>query len=151
MSNIKSVEDLRAAILHLESLQKQQGMALKSELFVSLENLKPSRIILDTFEDLSQKKEFRWTVLSIGVGFAGALLTRAISQGTIAQPLKKALGYLLVLTATQAVARHPDKFKAAGKFCFDLLRSKRPQRLLSGASEASATPFDRQVKPINRY
>jgi hypothetical protein len=151
MSNIKSVEDLRAAILHLESLQKEQGMALKSEFFVNLESLKPSRIIMDTFDDLSHKKEFRLTLLSIGVGFAGALLTRAISRGAVAQPVKKALGYLLLLTATQAVARYPDKFKAAGKFCFDLLRSNRPQRLMSGSSEMLTTPFDRQSKPVNRY
>jgi hypothetical protein len=151
MSNIKSIEDLRAAILHLESLQKQQGMALKSELFVSLESLKPSRIIQDTFEDLSQKKEFRWTLLSIGVGFAGALLTRAISQGTVAQPFKKALGYLLVLTATQAVARHPDKFKAAGKFCFDLLRSNRKREPMTKPFFALKTPNEVRTRESNQF
>jgi len=150
MSDIKSVEDLRAAILHLESLQKQQGKALKSELLVSVESLKPSSLIRATFKDLSQSQEFRWTVLSVGVGLTTALLSRAISRGAVKQPAMKVLGYLVVLAATEVVARNPDRIKAAGKFCFDLLRSRRNREYAHGFSEVLSASGDHQLLETNR-
>jgi len=115
MEKISSENDLKAAILHLESKQTEEGKILKMQYLQAYESMKPINIIKSTFKEVSASPALKDELFNISVGLAAGYVSKILFQGTSHSPLRKLFGTVLMFGITNAVAKHPEVVKSVGR------------------------------------
>jgi hypothetical protein len=123
MEQIKTQNELRAAILRLESQQAEEGKALKEQFHLAYNSIKPANIILNTLKDLGESSLVQDGFLNTTVGLGTGYLSKILFQGVVKSPIKKLLGSALMFGITNIVAKNPDSIKAMAKKIFNLFGS----------------------------
>lgn len=120
MEQIKTQQELRAAILRLEYQQTEEGSALKEQIHLAYNSVKPANIILNTLKDLGDSSFVKDGFLNTTVGLGTGYLSKMVFQGVVNSPIKKLLGSALMFGITNVVAKNPDAIKAMAKKFFNL-------------------------------
>jgi hypothetical protein len=115
MEKISSENDLKAAILHLESKQTEEGKILKMQYLQAYESMKPINIIKSTFKEVSASPALKDELFNISVGLAAGYVSKILFQGTSHSQLRKLFGTVLMFGITNAVAKHPEVVKSVGR------------------------------------
>jgi hypothetical protein len=115
MEKISSENDLKAAILHLESKQTEEGKILKMQYLQAYESMKPINIIKSTFKEVSASPALKDELFNTSVGLAAGYVSKILFQGTSHSPLRKLFGTVLMFGITNAVAKHPEVVKSVGR------------------------------------
>jgi len=76
MKNIKSTDELKAAILQLENRQIIQEQLLKEQFNIVYNSLKPLNLIKNTIRDLISSKEIQEDI----IGYAGNVVADFVSK-----------------------------------------------------------------------
>lgn len=129
MEQIKTQQELRAAIFRLEYQQSEEGRALKEQFQAAYNSVKPANIILNTLKDLGESSMVQDGFLNTSVGFGTGYLSKMVFQGLVNSPIKKLLGSALMFGITNVVAKNPDAIKAMAKKIFNLFGSHSTEKV----------------------
>jgi hypothetical protein len=114
MEKINTENELRAAIVQLETTQAVEGKILKEQFHLTYESVKPINLIKSTLKEASASTEVKDSLLNISVGLAAGYFSKKLFEGVSHEPLRKLLGTALMLGITTAVAKNPVAVKAVG-------------------------------------
>jgi len=125
MQTINSVNDLKAAILLLQSRQEEEAQMLKAQFHLTTESVKPINLIKSAFKQVTGLEETKGDLVSSSVGLATGFFSKMLFERFSNNPLKKLVGTALLLGINNIVAKNPGAIKSAGNFLFSAIRRKR--------------------------
>lgn len=123
MHTINSDTDLRAAILHLESVQAEEAKLLKAQFHLAYDSIKPINLIKNTLRKAAESHEIKDNIVSTAVGLTTGYLSKMLFESMSDSPFKKILGVALQFGITTVVANHPEVVKAVGNGIWEILSS----------------------------
>jgi hypothetical protein len=115
MEKINSTALLKAAIVALETQQNNEGKILKEQYMAAYESIKPVNLIKNTFREVTASPDLKDELFNTSIGLAAGYLSKMLFQGASHSPVRKLFGTVLMFGITNAVAKHPEVIKAAGK------------------------------------
>ena len=128
MEKINSTAQLKAAIFDLETRQNNEGKILKEQYIVAYESIKPVNLIKSTFKEVAASPDLKDELLNTSIGLAAGYLSKMLFQGASHSPLRKLFGTVLMFGITNAVAKHPEVIKAAGKGLLKIIAGGRDKQ-----------------------
>jgi hypothetical protein len=114
MENINSVVLLKEAIINLELKKIEQGRLLKEQFNIIRENLKPSTIIRNTFDEVKSSPNLRSNIIGAVLGLSAGYFSKRLVGGTTGKPFRRLLGNLLQMGITAVVAK-PNLLQTLGQ------------------------------------
>ena len=124
MEKINSTILLKAAILQLETKQSNEGKILKEQYLNTYESMKPINLIKSTFREVTASPDLKDELFNTSVGLVAGYLTKMLFQGASHSPVRKLFGTVLMFGITNAVAKHPEVVKSAGKGLLKIIIGK---------------------------
>lgn len=115
MYTINSSVQLKEAISELEIRKKEQGRTIKEKFYTIKENLKPSNIIRNTFEEVAISPKLRLNLLGAALGLGAAYFSRKLVVGRSVNVFRKILGSVLQLGISAVVAGKPGLLQNIGQ------------------------------------
>lgn len=125
MKNISSSADLKNAIQILEVEYGNQALALKEQVFLAYESVKPVNLIKNALHDISASPYLIDNILGTALGIASGFLTNTIFVGASGNMVRKLLGSVLQFGVSNVVADHPDTIKTYGQMIMKYFLRKR--------------------------
>lgn len=116
MQNITSGEELKDAILLLESERDEKVKDLKEQFLFTYEALKPANLIKNAISDITTSPDILENVLGSVIGMVTGFLSRKIMVGGTSNVFKRLFGTVLQFVVTNYVSRHPEAIKAFSQF-----------------------------------
>ncbi len=110
MKKITNAIELKEAIQELEIKQVNEGIAIKEQLNVIKENIKPVNLIKNTFKEAAVSSSIKDNMLTGIIGLVAGYLTKKVVFGSTVNPIKKMAGTLLQI----AVAGSAPQIKSVG-------------------------------------
>lgn len=104
MKKVSSNEELDAAIIRLKAQKDRDFEVLKSQMSISYEELRPSKIVKRIIVDLKEEPEVKDNILGSVVSLATGYLTKRLLIGKSNSFLKSVMGYLVQIGATKIVS-----------------------------------------------
>jgi len=123
MQNIITENDLRVAILQLESRQADEGKVLKAQFLVAVESIKPINLIRSTLMEAAESTDLQDNMINSSIGLSAGYLSKVLFQGFSNSPLKKLLGTALMFGIKNLVAQNPEVVKSLGRGLFKIVRN----------------------------
>jgi hypothetical protein len=114
MENINSAVLLKEAIVNLEIRKLEQGRLIKEQLNTIKEDLRPSTIIRNTFDEVKSSPNLRSNILGAILGLGAGYFSKKLVAGTTGKPFRRILGNLLQMGITAAVAK-PTLLQSLGQ------------------------------------
>jgi hypothetical protein len=114
MENINSAVLLKEAIINLELKKIEQGRLLKEQFNIIRENLKPSTIIRNTFDEVKSSPNLRSNIIGALLGLGAGYFSKRLVGGTTGKPFRRLLGNLLQMGITAVVAK-PNLLQTLGQ------------------------------------
>ena len=130
MQPIKTDILLSETIARLELQQAAQGKELRKLFHQAYDSLQPSNIVTNMVEELTTSDKFTDMVMGSSVGLAVGFVSKKLIVGASDNPLRQLVGNGVMLTVANLLAHHPDTLKRMGKKLFDLLKSKKAERVV---------------------
>lgn len=129
MEKIKSIKELRDAIVQLESKQLEDKRLLKEQFVSTYESLRPINLIKTTIKDLIASPDLKSNLFSAFLGIAAGYLSKRATFGLSHNPLKNILGSFLQLGVSNVVAKKSGGIKS---FLLGLVRKFSSKRKING-------------------
>jgi len=123
MEKIITENDLRAAILQLESRQTEEGKLMKEQFLVAVESIKPINLIKNTLREAVGSEDLQDNVLNSSLGFSAGYISKILFQGATSSPLKKIIGTALMFGIKNLIAQNPEIVKSGGRAIFNFVRN----------------------------
>jgi hypothetical protein len=125
MQNITSSKELKEAIQLLEVEQAANGQLFKEEFLITLESLKPIKLIEGTLKEIISSPYVTNNFLGTGIGLAAGYLSKKIIVGGSGNILRKLFGSFLQLGVTNLISQHPGAVKSFGMYVIEQIFSKK--------------------------
>ena len=122
MQMIITENDLRTAILELESKQDLEGKLLKEQFLVAVESIKPINLIKSTLRDAATSDDLHDNVINSTIGLSAGYIIKTLFQGASGGPIKRILGTAIMFGIKNLVARNPETVKSGGRVIFNFIR-----------------------------
>jgi len=123
MGTIITENDLRAAIILLESRQTSEAKLMKDQFLVAVESIKPINLIKSTFLEAAESPDLQNNLINSTVGMSAGFISKLIFQGISGSPIKRILGTALMFGIKNLVAHNPETVKTWGKVFFTALKN----------------------------
>jgi hypothetical protein len=123
MEKIITENDLRVAILQLESRQTEEGKLMKEQFLVAVESIKPINLIKNTLREAVGSEDLQDNVLNSSLGFSAGYISKILFQGATSSPLKKIIGTALMFGIKNLIAQNPEIVKSGGRAIFNFVRN----------------------------
>lgn len=123
MQTIVTENDLRAAILQLESKQANEARLMKEQFLVAVESIKPINLIKSTFIEAAESGDLQDNLINKSLGLSAGYVTKVLFQGTSGGPVRKILGTVLMFGIKNLISRNPETVKTWGRVVFGLVRN----------------------------
>jgi hypothetical protein len=112
MEKIKSIKELREAIVQLENKQLEDKRLLKEQFMVTYESMKPVNLIKSTIKYLITSPDLRNDFLSTALGLVVGYLSKKATFGSSHNSLKRLLGTFLQLGVSNVVTKNAVGIKS---------------------------------------
>jgi len=115
MDKIDSVVLLKEAILELELKRAEQGRILKEQFQIIKENLRPSNIIQNTFNEVATSPKLRSNLMGALFGLAAGYFSKKLVAGKNGSPIRRIIGNVLQVGITAMIAKKPYLLQTIGQ------------------------------------
>jgi len=105
-------QSLKFNIELLEQKQADDLLQLKAQVLISLESIKPSNLIKDTFTELTADPEFKGDIVKTTLSIATGYISKKMVIGNTNNPIKQLFGTLLQMGVTNIVSKNSDTIKS---------------------------------------
>lgn len=126
---INSPENLKNAILYLETARSEEESLLKEQFNLAYESVKPVNLIASTFKDAVASTEIKQGLLSVSLGLAAVYFTRKLLEKGSKSSAKNLAGTVIMFGITNVLARHPELITNLVHKLISRLREKRHDHL----------------------
>jgi len=123
MEKIITENDLRAAILELESRQSGEARVMKEQFLVAVESIKPINLIKSTFIEAAESGDLQDNLFNSTLGLSAGYVSKVLFQSVSGSPIKKVLGTAIMFGIKNLVARNPDTVKTWGRVLFTVVKN----------------------------
>lgn len=113
MEKISTTAALRSRIAFLEAERTQKEAALKQELQLAHEFVKPSNLVKHAVKDVFSSSELKGSFADVLLGLASGYLAKKAVTGSSAHPVKTILGGIIQTIVTGKVAEHAQPVRTA--------------------------------------
>lgn len=113
-TNIKSLADLKTAILKLEEKEALEKEHLIANFNSFKESMKPMNLIKDGFNKITSQPGIVGSIFKTSLGLGAGLITKNLFWGKSRSVFKRIAGTAVKLGITGVVARNTDKIKYKG-------------------------------------
>ena len=113
MEKITGVTALKARIGHLEAERQNRELALKKELQLAHDYIKPANLFSNAVKGIFSSREIKNSLLDGLLGMASGYLTKKAVTGSSRNPLKAILGSILQVVVTEQVAGKAEPVRTA--------------------------------------
>ena len=114
MKKIRTADELKDAILELETKKIVTEAAMKKQFHETLEVFKPSNIVKNTVSEVSASPQFRHNILNLALGLGAGFVSNKIATGKKAGLLAKTLGTALQFGVTSLVVKNKANEEEVG-------------------------------------
>lgn len=128
MEQIITENDLRVAILQLESRQANEARLMKAQFLVAVESIKPINLIKSTFIEAAESGDLQDNLINKSLGLSAGYVTKVLFQGATGGPVRKILGTVMMFGIRNLIARNPETVKTWGRVIFGLVRNLLSER-----------------------
>lgn len=125
MQKITNVQELKNAIELLEVEQSVNGQHLKDQFLITLDSLRPVKLIENALKDIVSSPYLMNNLLDTTIGMATGYLSKKIVVGTSDNVFRKLFGSFLERGVTNFIARNPEAIKLFGHFIFQQIFRKK--------------------------
>lgn len=125
MQKITNVQELKNAIELLEVEQSVNGQHLKDQFLITLDSLRPVKLIENALKDIVSSPYLMNNLLDTTIGMATGYLSKKIVVGTSDNVFRKLFGSFLERGVTNFIARNPEAIKLFGHFIFQQIFHKK--------------------------
>jgi len=130
--------NLKEAILNLEKEQVIKSQALKDQVKISFESIKPINLIKNTLAGFAESIEIKNSLFEILVAMTTGFITRKAASGNKPRsPLNQA-GVFLLTSLTSYISRNPEVIKSIGHYLIDLFHRPGPSEKKDEENEVPA-------------
>ena len=112
---IKTADNLKAAIRHLEEKEALQKATLINEFRSTVSNLNPVNIIKNTFSELTNNSTLTNTIINTTTGLGAGLLFKELIVGKSNNIFKKIAGTAVERGVANIVAKNSHWIRSAAK------------------------------------
>lgn len=126
---IYSPENLKSAILDLETARSEEESNLKKQFNLAYESVKPVNLIASTFKDAVASSEIKQNIMSLSLGLASVYFSKKLLEKGSNTSLRKIAGTVILFGITNVLARHPEFITNLGGKLINMLRKKPHQHL----------------------
>jgi hypothetical protein len=127
MQKITTSIDLREAIILLESKRVAEEAALREQLHLMYEGMRPINLIKSTYHEIAASDSLKTELLNTSVGLVAGYASKALFESVSHSPLRKLFGTAILFGVTSTVAKNPEAVKSFAKGLFKLI-SRRTDR-----------------------
>jgi tRNA(Met) C34 N-acetyltransferase TmcA len=131
MKQINTTAELKEAILELEARRTVEAALLRDQFNQAYESIKPINLIKSAFSEVAASQEIKANVVTTSLGLAAGFLVKKVFQGFSNNPIRRAIGTVIMFGITNVITKHPEKIKSVGSGIFNMLKSK-PNEKLNG-------------------
>lgn len=132
MDNINSHDDLKKAILEMESKQAEEAKLLKEQFHEAYSSMQPINILKNTLKQAARSGDLKDKILNTSVGLTTGFALKQLFKGVISKsPIGRVFGNLLMLGVTNLVAKNPEAIKSMGNKLLNKIRYK-PHHNMNG-------------------
>jgi hypothetical protein len=124
--HIYSPENLKSAILDLETARSEEESNLKRQFNIAYESVKPVNLIASTFKEAVASSEIKQNLMSLSLGLASVYLSKKLLEKGGNTSLGKIAGTVILFGITNIMARHPELITNLGGKLINMLRKKQP-------------------------
>lgn len=132
MDNINSHDELKQAILELESKQAEEAKLLKAQFHEAYSSMQPINILKNTLKQAARSEDLKDKILNTSVGLTTGFALKQLFKGVVSKsPIGRIFGNLLMFGVTNLVAKNPEAIKTMGNKLLNKIRYK-PHENLNG-------------------
>lgn len=136
MHQLKSTEELRAAILELQAKRIEEADMMKERLHQTIEGLKPANLLKSAVHEVQSSPQLQDQLLTTGVALSAGKLSKIIFQRTSNSPFKRLIGAAIMLGVTNVIAQNPQVVKNIGLVLVNLMKRRAERRRLRAAQDS---------------
>ena len=142
MNKDNPTDKLNASIDKLEQKKDQDFQALKQQLRMTGESLKPKNLIKEAVRDITQSKQLKSMLIQAGIGLALGLIAKKLVTKQHKNTKNQIIGNALQYGISFLAAKQNNLLKSAGVFVanqiFETIREHRMKKrhLQNGVAEA---------------
>lgn len=128
MRQLKSTEELRAAILELQAKRTEEATMMKERLHQTIEGLKPANLLKSAVHEVQSSPQLQDQLLTTGVALSAGQLSKFMFQRTSNSPFKRLIGAAIMLGVTNVIAQNPQVVKNIGLVLVNLVKKRAEKR-----------------------
>jgi len=121
MIEIKSGNELKAAILQLEGRQAEQEQMLRAQYEITYKSLNPINILKKSFKDSFSSNEKEAGAIDYFANFIGDFASKQILKGTSNTTVKDYLSPIIQVIIVTIIKQNSDFFQAFGESLINVL------------------------------
>ena len=125
IQNIKSSDELRAAIVFLENEREVEGKLIRYEFLEAYESIKPINLIKSVVRDVTHSDEIKGNIMNSGIGLVMGTVVRTIIVAGSKHPLRKLVGSALMFGVTKLISKNPELVQTASQMVLNLVKGKK--------------------------
>ncbi len=126
---------MKDAIESLEVEQSINGQLLKEQFLITLDSLRPVKLIENTMKDIVSSPYLMNNLLDTIIGMMSGYLSKKIVIGSSNNIFRKLFGSFMEHGVTGFIARYPEAIKSIGHFLFQLIFHKQEMNSTNRDSE----------------
>ena len=123
MQKINTGAELREAIILLEIKRAEEEKALREQLHLTYESMKPINIIKSTYHEVAASENLKDNLVNTSVGLVLGYLSKTLFESVSHSPVRKLIGTAILFGITSAVRKNPEAVKSMAKGLFKTVRS----------------------------
>lgn len=125
MKSITTSADLKNAIRVLELEQKNNLLAIKEEVDLLQESLKPANIIKSTFKKMVDVPDLKAGIVNTVIGVVSGIMTKKLVLGKTHNPISKLLAVAMEMLVANKVTKNADFIRITGSMLLNKFFKKK--------------------------
>jgi hypothetical protein len=123
MQKINTGSSLREAIIRLEIKRADEEKALREQLHVTYESMKPINVVKNLYNEVAASESLKDNLVNTSVGLVIGYLSKALFERVSHSPVRKLIGTVILFGITNAVRKNPEAVKSMASGLFKVVRS----------------------------
>lgn len=111
MIQITNATELTLAIQQLEQKKITDGLLLKEDIQVTLDNMQPINVIKNTLHDFVISKDIKTDLTNLVLGATTGVIIKNLIVGKSETPLSNITGILVEMVVTKNVSKYAEQLK----------------------------------------
>lgn len=136
MKNISNAAELQARLIELQIQSNEEGINLKTELSLVMENVNPVHLLANGLKEIIASPEVKNELFSLTLGMSAGYIAKKIVIGNSGNPLHQIAGNVVGMVVSNNVSNNSDKIRSTALlFLNNFLFNKKTKERITNDQE----------------